>query len=138
MFCVIAPLLFIMESIILTGSSRIRPEDLFSSRVLLVVPQLSKGLQPWTLSNAAGRAASVTLLSLVEAVFCSVSAGSTLQLSCSTSVKSISLRDITTCQTEKVLLQPNLGAVSKAIFTFFNQVFIQDILDIHSIYKLHM
>lgn len=97
MFCVIAPLLFIMESIILTGSSRIRPEDLFSSRVLLVVPQLSKGLLPWTLSNAAGRAASVTLLSLVEAVFCSVSTGSTLQLSCSTSVKSISLRDITTC-----------------------------------------
>lgn len=93
MFCDIAPFSFSMESIILTGSSRLRPDGLLSCRALLVVPLLSKGVLLWLSSDAADTPASVCLMSAVQ-VLTSVSAGSTIQLSSSTSTISTSLRDV--------------------------------------------
>lgn len=102
MFCDIAPFSFSMESIILTGSSRLRPDGLLSCRALLVVPLLSKGLLLWQSSDAADTPASVCLMSAVQVVLTSVSAGSTIQLSSSTSTMSTSLRDVeTACHKER-------------------------------------
>ncbi len=100
MFCEIAPFSFSMESIIFTGSSRFRPEDLLSCKALLVALLLSKVLLLWLSSvvvvvvvDAAAMPGSVCLLSAAQVVLTSISAGKQAQLPSSISTISTSLME---------------------------------------------
>lgn len=105
MFCDIAPFSFSMESIILTGSSRLKPDGLLSCRallfgvllfgVLLFGPLLSEVLLLCS-SAVADTAPSVCLVSSVQVVLASVSPVRPVQLSSSTSTISTSLKEFHT------------------------------------------
>lgn len=103
MFCDMAPFSFSMESIILTGSSRFRPDGLLSCRALLVGPPIKSKVLLLCSSDVVvaidDDAPSVCLPSSVQA---SVSPGSPAQLSSSTSTISMSLKEFhKTCYFKK-------------------------------------